>query len=242
MAEETKGNGADAPKGNEFVDFSTASPDEIEDRFKRVYGHMKDNERVIRTLADHNKKLAERLDQIETEGKRATVLSETEQIKHQIKQARDQGNHDAEIELVSKLARLQGQRIQAPQPIPAVEVPSFDVSVVTAWQNEVDPDGNFRRPWAQPTHPKFSEALRLTQDLMPQYDGDVETLLKEVDGKMGLKTKKGDTPAVLSGREGRRIGRDAGQLTPEQKTVAAKLGISEEAYSKQVKLLRGEAA
>ena len=245
MTEEIKSDqpeGNEADKGSEFIDFKTATPEEVEDRFKRIYGHMKEYERAFNTLAGHNKKLAERLDQFDADSKRVSVVTETERLKARIQQARDNGNHAEADEMLAKLAGLQTQRIQAPQAAAVVEAPSFDVSVVTIWQNEVDGDGNFRRPWAQPSHPKFQESLQLTKDLMPRLDGDVEGLLREVDSKMGLKTKKGTGQMVLSGGEGRRVPKESGQLTPEEKAVAVKLGITAEQYLKQRRLIRGEAA
>src|SRR3546814_16681384 len=53
------------PVGKQFIDFKDLPP-QVEARFKRIYGNMKDYERVAQETAKVNRALVDRLEKLET--------------------------------------------------------------------------------------------------------------------------------------------------------------------------------
>jgi len=231
----------DGSDGTDFVD-SFGSP-EGNARFRRVYGHMKEYERVISQLMDHNNKLQAAVDDINSNMQTQTQVAALNAAKKSLKEAKDIGNTDAEVEAHTRIAALSIPKKKVETKAPEIEVPNLDVTLIRTWANELQ-DGNFVRPWTQPGHPKYYDLLDLTKEVSAKFPDDVEAVLRELDARMGIGSAANGsvTPQrrspVLSGGAGRRA-QEKVSLTPEQKEVARQMGIKEEAYLKQLRLIAG---
>jgi phage I-like protein len=223
--------------GTDFVDFAKDPPEKIEARFKRLYGHVKESERVLGELTEHNAKLAERLEKIEADGAKSSHAVEIGKAKAQLKQAIEKGDTDKQVELQTQLTSLQTRAIDKIEKAPLPEPPNFDVRHVREWAREVDESGQFRRPWALEGHPRYAEAWDLTKEISSQTE-DVDVILSEVEKRMATGKKPAATNATVMTSQGRPPKDKSIQLTAEQKMVADRMGIGHDKYIKQLEALR----
>jgi len=165
------------PAGYDPIDFKTASPEQVQERFDYVYGQVKNNERALRentrTLSEYQRIAAEQSKIINdlTSGFNGVVnhlqtqtLQETEASLAAAKQeAWEKGDTKAYMEADNKLMDLKIQKSlpkqqpQQPQPKQynnAAEIAKEgglsdeDYRTTETWQNEKDENGNLIRPWA----------------------------------------------------------------------------------------------
>ena len=234
------------PDGTEWVDDQEWGSPKAKARFERVYGHLKSGERKFQELQKHNQLLAAKLEELIAKHDTAEVNTRVGQIQAAIADAKNKGDAKAEAHLQVMLTQeLQPKQRQA-IPVPQItdDVPTLDLSEAQAWEAETDTDGNFLRPWAQPSHPRYGEVHRLTTQLIgdPGFGSDVPKILAEIDKRMGTKKPQRRAPgpgALTSG--GRPASTKGIELTAEQLNVARKMGITPQDYAKQVKLLQGTA-
>lgn len=230
--------------GKKFVDF-TELPPEVEARFKRMYGHMKQYERVAQEHAKVNKALVERLEKLE-EG---DFQERMETIQEQQRQAWENGDYDKAQKLNDKLIDYKlAQQGREEKGGPEVTAPNFQedpipeehMGKLSAWASETGRDGQPLRPWANPQHPQHRRALHAIQSAVLDPDlYDVETgegfenVLKHVDGKMGRASSKPSPGAVLpgSGDTSPRQSARTPRLTPEQIRAAEGMGYTPKQYA-----------
>lgn len=245
--------GGAAEQGTEFTEFQDPK---AEARFKRIYGHVKRNERVIGQMAgdnkilfDANQKLLERFAALEkniTEKGSADSLAwlQTER-KNSIEagdlaRVADLSDKIAEIKLRTVEARLTARKEAPPVQMGTRQEQDFLGSdlreAFTDWAAEKDKTtGNFTRPWAQKGHPEFNSAVEMSAAVLnnPRFrDKDADAVLREVDRLMG--NSKPAAATVLSGKN-----EDGGKVKPtklsaEQLAVAKKMGVAPEKYAAQM--------
>lgn len=235
-AETPPETGGGEPDGTDFVEFSDPA---VEARFKRVYGHMKSWERSFQALAEHNRQLTETVEQLRAQTAAKQRDSEVGRILAQIRQAKANGDIDQETMLLNRLSEVRAQPIPGPESDPLPEPPappSIDMEAVNDWAHEVDPrTGQFKRPWALYGHPRYHEALRVTQEALQQYPDDLDKVLAVVERRMGGQRP---TASVIPNSEGRPRATASVELTDVEKEVAQRMGVSFEAYAKQKELIR----
>ena len=198
--EEKKGNGK---AGEEFIDFKTAAPEEVEKRFRRIYGHMKQSERVNAELIANQRALVEKLEKVEqnvSDGAKNDVLAT---LKSEKKAALESGDFDKVIEIDDRIIELKTAVEKKPESKSQPEGPlnREQLSRVQEWIREVNSDGDYIRPWAQPGHPLNAKVANLAAAAMedPELSAQgMEAVLSEVD-KLMSKPKPVRTTAVLSG-------------------------------------------
>lgn len=229
---------AEGEEGREFVEF----PDkETEKRFKRVYGHMKQNERVVEQLAKDNKALMARLDEQEKKQSAKATDDTMARLKAEKAQALEAGEYAKVVDLDERMLDLKAKPKETPKAVPKPEpeaeegLTAGEQKRILQWTQESDADGRPVRPWAQEDSPEYSKTLRTIRivDSDPEFQ-DLEAILEEVDRIMAPKPKTQRSAApVLSAdptagpKKGKKIA-----LSEAQKQVAAKMGLSEEAYLK----------
>ena len=245
-----------ADPGTEFAEFQDPK---AEARFKRIYGHVKRNERVIGQMAGDNKvlfeanqKLLDRLAGVEkhiSEKGTADSLSWlTSERKNAIEagdlaRVSDLSDKIAEVRLRSEVGKLTKPREAPPVQMGTKQEQDFLGSdlreAFTGWAAEKDKSGNLARPWAQTGHPKFRRAVEMAAAVLndPEFQGeDTGAVLREVDRLMG--NSKPAAATVLSGKneEGGRV--KPAKLSAEQLAVAKKMGVKPEAYAEQMERFR----
>lgn len=221
--------------GTEFVDLDELPP-AAQKRFKRIYAHMKENERALEESGKVNKQLYDRLRKIEENSNTSQRETKIAAIKSQLKDAIESGDVDRQVELNGELQKTYATNTE-PEPI---EMPESAVDLnarkLESMAAEVDDDGNMKRPWMQQTHPRFQEAVSAANAVMysPEYQGHpIEDIMEEVDRRMI--SKKRTAPQVLDSAENKGPKKDSTELTSEQKLVAKAMGLSEKEYMEGLK-------
>lgn len=241
-----KANG-EAPnrKGTDFVDFD-GLPDEIrqalEPRFKRLYANMKDYERrageateAHKALLNHNKLLADKLDELQ-QGQHEDKLGT---LQERIKTAATEGDVDAVAELTAELAKQNAPvAVQPKQPATNGLLTPQGAQRVELWAAERDEEGHYKRPWALAHHPKQAEVVAMAQAYLLSGT-PLEEALSLVEQKMnGQSTEKKKAPSGDPLPSGDASGSPKGKLklSDDQIRAAQKMGVTPEAYAKQLEI------
>jgi hypothetical protein len=239
------------PEGKQFIDFK-ALPPQVEARFRRIYGNMKQYERVAKETAKVNRALVDRLEKLENGDFQNRV--DSLQVKRQeafetgdFKKAAEYDDELLEYKLAAKERTKAGK--------PTVEVPEFKsddqplsddhMDVLTTWARATDNAGTPLRPWASPDHKDNKRAVAYIQAAAMDPDFDIDTMdgfqaiLKHVDQRMGGNGTVKQAPAtatVLSGNgDGRPRGTDKiPRLTADQLKVAENMGYSAKQYAELI--------
>ena len=96
--EQPKGNGEDKPDGTQSVVFTP----EQEARFKRIYGNMKQYERINNSLIEQNRILLEKFEKLETDTRQKTW----NELREEKRKALESGEHGRVVDIDDKLAEL----------------------------------------------------------------------------------------------------------------------------------------
>lgn len=243
VSEEKKEITIDPSKGEKFdrVDFTP----EQQMRFNRMYAQVKQNEAVNRQLIEDNKKLLNKVMQIETQTVDKEITDAMSKLRAEKQRAYENGDVKAldrldeeiyDLKEKQKKFKEEEKAIKAEAEIPALE-PAL-VDRVIEWSKETDDEGNYVRPFVNPNHKDHKRFLRITEFVLtdPEAQGKTEDeMFEAVDTALksyGLikevaKTpigRKPVIPSVLTGDSETR-GKASGtvSLTNEQRYVAKKM-------------------
>lgn len=238
--------------GKEFVKFS--SPEE-EARFKRIYGNMKQYERVVDQLTKDQKALIERLEKYENAKVQEKTDEEIAALKAEKREALSAGNFERVEEIDDELLeRKLADKIKVkPEPKAApktpeeinAEYPWFTPerqNKYIAWARETTTDGELKRPWANPGHPLHQQVVENATYVINKpenINATDEEIMAQVDKLMGI-----DNPADRPGRravagavlsdDGNVRPKNKGSfvMTEDMKLIARKMGMTNEQYAK----------
>lgn len=233
-------------EGTEFVEFEDP---EMEKRFKRIYGHMKQNERLVDNLVKDNKALLTRLDTMEETDAEEKQTAEVDTLKEAKRTALEEGDYDKVMELDDKILdlkvsgkkELDGSKVSKSIEEEHSWLTPERQTMLLEWAHETDGNGNMLRPWSDPGHPKHMRAIEMASSVMndPEYakasDADV---MAEIDRMMNAVEKSADkkpnaSPVLAGdGNARRRSSSKKITLSNEQKLVAQKMGMTDDAYAK----------
>lgn len=225
----------DKPKPTKHV------PPPGHERWNEVYKELRDTGRksaeqaeTIKTFGEHNKNLQDALDQMEDRFDEQNIPDPVE----------DKEKH---AEYISRIARKQIERQNRPSPIPKPP-PQPQRPAIDRMRERV----NTQIETMQLEHPDYFDVV----DPVEREMANDPILKKEIwsspnpphaiydygKKKMAAAEKK-RTQGIKQGHvEGGTLPAGKGgttSLTPEQKTVAAKLGVSEKNYAKQLEHIQG---
>ena len=236
--------------GKEFVDWSEVD-EKFGARFNRVYGHMKQNERVVDELSAYARQLTERLQNLE----RSDISRKTEQavesLNRQKQEALDTGDSAAIVEIDNKIRALE---TSVPEPDPVPELPKTqssgvspdDEALLHEWASE-QKDGAPVRPWADPGHPKHKRAAAISAGVMEDPDvagKGMKAVLKEIDRLMGVEEDVKTTrvaPQVLQGDDtAPSRGKKAPSLSDAEKHMASRMYPKLSAADAQKRLIEAK--
>lgn len=238
--EEAAGDAAPAEStetsGRDFVDFKEPKD---KARFDRIYGHMKEYERVNTQLIEDNKRLFDKLNQLDATANQSAVNSQLIKLREVKRAALEAGDHDRVMQVDEQIMDLKASAIKKPEPAkPTVEPASPQPAHPSAWEErfiewsaEVDDNGNFLRPWANPNHPEHLKAVSVASKLFEdeRYRDDFDGLLNEVETRM-RKFKAG--PAAVLGSNPNLTPKSGKTkvLNEVQKRVAKAMGLTDAQY------------
>lgn len=245
---EEKPRPKDLPEDQEWerVDFQTADRELIERRFNRVYGSMKMTENALKEAAEYNRKITERLEAIERETQENKTNTRLQELKAEKVKALEEGDNQRAVEIDDQILDL-----KTPKPKPEEKKPEPKKSEwftpdkeekLLQWAGEVGQDGQPKRPWAQPGHPKNARAVEIINGVLNDPDfNSMDEILAEVDRLM-MPAQRQRQGAVLTGDgEPRKPKKDTVTLNEEQKLVARRMypqlsaKEAHERYSKALK-------
>ena len=158
----------EAPAGDEGkapVEFE--SP-ETEKRFKRVYFHMKQNERISEQMAADNRKLVERLEKMEQETVKKSSSDRLTQLRAEEKTAMEEADYEKASSIREQITDLKVDSKVA-QPTKQVEEPWLTPAreeYMVEWASEQDAKGTLLRPWADPEHEDHAKMVKLAEDMV----------------------------------------------------------------------------
>jgi DNA polymerase I-like protein with 3'-5' exonuclease and polymerase domains len=225
------------PKGTDWVDDAEWGSQKAKARFTRVYGHLKNTERGMTALQEHNRALTSKLEELIAKQETSEVNTRVGQIEAALAAATEKGDARAQAQLQVLLTKELQPKPKTTLSLPEIQTPNVDVSEAMEWESEVDASGNFLRPWAQQTHPKYQEVHNLTKQLIgdPSFGNDVPKILAEIDKRMGTQKKRAPGPGALS--SGTRPSTTSTKLSDDELRVAKNMGITPQDYAKQKQLL-----
>lgn len=236
-------------KGTEFTEFST--PEE-EARFKRVYGHMKQNERKVHELAEMNRNLIEKVEAIEADRSEEKTQDQLSDLKQAERQALEEGDFETAQQKRDQITELQipkEETKEETQERPAWFTPERE-TVLVEWAFETDSQGKAVRPWADPKHARHQSAMTHAAALMDEIpagadeDEAMQQVFDKLDLLMGTEKPKATrkTPGVLSNDGNHRESESKEpQLTRDQKSIATAMYPKlppEEAYKQYGQALK----
>lgn len=230
---------AEGATGRNFTDFKDPKD---EARFKRIYGHMKEYERVNTQLVEDNKRLFDRLNHIEAAGNQTAVNSQLTRLREAKKSALEAQDVDRVMQIDEQIMDIKATAIKKPEPIaPVAQAPLATGGMphdwgekFVDWASELNNSGDYVRPWAaNQNHPLHLKAVRIASDILAdsRYADDIDAVFTEVERRM--QSFKPGPAAVLasdrnvSGGSAKKIA-----LTDVQKRVAKAMGLTDDDYIK----------
>lgn len=229
--------------GTEWVDFDQIPEGirgPIEERFKRIYGHNKQSERVISQLVQDHKAVIAKLDSAEKERAVKNLDEKLDTLRGEKTKALQSADYEKAAQIDEEIIDLKIPKESKPEPKKEPEQYQFSDEEKTAllsWATEKDSEGGVLRPWANPSHSKHARAIEMATAVLhdPDFrDGGMDNVLKEVDRLMDAPKAVRKQPTVLSGESVRHETKEI-KLTEEQKLVARKMGMAPEDYAKAMK-------
>ena len=223
--------------------------DKTQKRFNRIYHNMKQNERFVAQLMNDQKVLLKKLDTLEGQQQKQAVEQAVEGLKARKAQALDAGDHKQVVEIDDQIAQVRAVPENKPEPkqeaeVPAVQIPEPEKALLRDWANELTPDGNFKRPWAQAGHPYNAKAAAIGAAVLedPEFDGKAtEEVLREIDRLMGAEVKQlKRTSPVLSNDSDVAVKKSKEtKLSTDQKKIAEAIYSGEKPETAHARYLKG---
>ena len=249
------------PKRPRRSDFVETDDPKVLERINDLYGQVKKSDSRNQMLIEHNRQLEEKLSQhinrlnsFEDDYKSSESNRVEQELKTQLKEAREEGDNDLAYDIEDKLLSLRlerrvGERMQPKEPEnqqaqqPQVDQQTLrDMNYIASLSEEKDSSGNQVRPWLMDWHPDNEKAVGMFHSIPQELaaagkSADVASVMRVLDERMnGPKRDRNAQPAVLSDN-GSISSRNIVKLTSEEAAVARKMGLTNEAYAKQKQLL-----
>lgn len=247
----------DAPKEPRRSEFVKTDDPKVLERINDLYGQVKKSDNRNQMITEHNRlmeqKLAEyqeRLAAFEKNQKTDASNKVESELRAQLKTAREEGDYDAVDSIEDKLLDLRlERRLGDKQPVQKQEtqIPqqsqqlSHDEQYLYFMGGERDTHGNLVRPYLFDWHPDNQKALDLFINLPREFAAagkaaDLKTIIDTIDERMKGKKPQGQV-SVLGGEGGDLPERRTVKLTQAQINVARNMGITPEAYARQLQLI-----
>jgi len=227
-----------APEETEQTTSHVDMDDGTQKRFNRIYGNMKQYERVVQQMGKENRALLNRLDNLEGSQYTAEVTQAVDGLKADKVTALDEGDHAKVADIDDKIAQIRA--IPEPQPTPQPVEQDYsmnaqDTAMITTWGGEQNADGTYKRPWAQAGHPYNTKAAAIGAAVLEDPAIVAEgtgAVLAEVDKLMGLEArqKAQRTSPVLSSDGNVTRPKAKGKLTADQKLIADAMEVPHDKY------------
>lgn len=232
-------------EGQDRVDFRTASPEEIEARFNRMYRQVKATDENQRVQGQVLEKILKDKQVLEAKLRDQEGKDAIQTVRERIKTARDNGNVDeedryrdqlvtltTELEVAKRLPATPVAEAPMPQRQPASDpygtLSPSDVAEITRWGDAEDTNGNLLRPWTKEGNRRTGLATTLLAQVLAQTASEPMTMAEKlalVDDQMGTQlpaTRRTGSP-VMGGNLTAQAQAGKPSITPKQAQVAERL-------------------
>lgn len=231
-------------EGHDKVDFTTATPDEIQKRFDRMYRQVKAQDETQKIQGQTLEKLLKDKQDLERKLKDQDSQDALQKVRDQLQKARDNGDYEGEDRLREQIVTLRtemevNKRVPvattptAPAQPPRPEGTAFnalstsDKAEIARWSEAADGKGNFVRPWTQAGHTRTQLATNMLAAVLadPAYeDMTMGEKLAVVDDQMGTQVPAARRGSAVMGANLRQNAVDGKPtITPDQARVAKKM-------------------
>ncbi len=244
-----------APKEKRRSDFVQTDDPKILERINDLYGQVKKSDAAKQMLIEHNRLLEqkqleyeERLNKFERTTKDTASDKVESELKAKLRQAREEHDLDTIEQIEDKLLDLRLEKRITPtttskpvtqNPVQQQADNQFlnNAAYIKNLSEEKDSNGNLVRPYLYDWHPDNQKAVELFQNIPREFQSagkqvDIKTIVEVLDERMQGKKRNGSS-AVLSG-DGDISEKRTIRLTQAQADVAKRMGISTEAYARQL--------
>ena len=221
----------------------------MQKKFNRIYGNMKQFERLYSQTMKDQKVLLQKIEALEGKHQEQAISQAVENLKAKKVQAMEVADHKAVAEIDDQIAQVRAvpekkTETTATEVEPQIEIPNPDKELIHDWAHELTNDGNFRRPWAQAGHPYNAKATSIGMAVLedPAFKGkETEEILREVDRLMGIevKTLRRTSPVLSSDSDVSVNKSKVTKLTVDQKKIAEVLYANEEPAKAHARYLSG---
>jgi hypothetical protein len=223
-----------------FVDLSGIQDPTVREQLEKRFAYFKYDSRskdeALRQLGQHNAMLERRLTDIEVGRQKEQAQTQLANLRSQHTEALQRGEYDKATLVTEQIARLSSQPQPAPRPAPTQQtgMSPDEVKAVQNWAQARDAGGNALRPWAQPSHEKYADGIRVLSEVSndPLFvNAPTATLLHEVERRMAsvsapapVRQAPGAAP-VLGGGNARPPASTERNLTEDEKRVAVNMFV-----------------
>lgn len=246
-------SGKKEPRRSEFV--QTDDP-KVQERINDLYRQVKGSDNRNQLIMEHNRVLERKLEEytkkfeeFEKTTKRTASSQVEAELKTRLRQAREEQNLDAIEQIEDRLLDLRlEQRIsdKIPQPQPTnPQIPPNpqlekellrNAAYIEIISQEKDTNGQLVRDYLFDSHPDNWKAVQMFESLPKEFVAagkkpDIKLIMDTIHER--IKGRKSQ-PNVLSGNGDDVQPKRTIKLTQEQVHVARKMGISPEAYARQL--------
>lgn len=243
------------PRRSEFV--QTDDP-KVKERIDDLYGQVKKSDARNQMIIEHNRTMeqklseyADKLEKYERSVKDSASDKVESDLKTRLRTAREEHDLDSIEQIEDKLLDLRMEkRLSGITPKPAAPNPAqqqvdqrlvHNALYIENVSQEKDQQGNLVRPYLYDWHPDNKKAVELFTSIPKEFasagkDVDLKTIIDVLDERMRGK-KPNRSSSVLSGSDDDIPDRQTVKLTSQQVYTAQRMGITPEAYARQLQLL-----
>lgn len=222
---------------------------EVQQKFDWLWKTTQEAREESQALAEMNKNLMGRLENVEQKQNDAEASQTLQNLKEQLREAIEEGDVDRQIDLQDAMTDYKAQQrlgntkeqVEEKPEQPQVIHAERDIAIsnyLDTLASETNDHGQFVRPWMQPQHPKYQQAVELAAKVTKDHVSrdprgiDPAKVMSEVDKLMGLQARQVGTGTVLNSDGDATIRTpNTIKLTTAQVRAAEKMGITPERYA-----------
>lgn len=220
--------------------------------------------KITNTFAQKENDLTRQLHEIQNKFKVDDQNATLTTLREEYKKALEDFDYDKALQLNEKILdfkiniqdnnkKVDNEIRYQPKPQPTVYNDPQDVVDANKFLSETDESGQIKRPWLQENHPDFFNVVDMMAAISNKYirqnqRPSLSVVINEMDKIMGIGQNKNTSQEntlrhapVLSSNTSLNAGlvNKADNLSPLEKSYAAKLGVSDKEYAKIKKLGSG---
>lgn len=228
------------PKKDEWVELN---PD-AQRKFDNMYKQVKMSDQRNKFLMEANEKALKRIEELENRFKDTDQAQAENIILQRIQEARDNGDTQAELKLISELTdfkaeqKIKGIKQPEKKQEPAVDygLPEEDIDYLKDVVFEKDASGNYIRPWLHEGNPRYQTTLRQSAIISAEVEAelgyiDPREVMSRLEKVMNKPKPNPRAADPLQSSLTTKSPRGTLKLSQAEAAMAEKLGIDPKVYA-----------